>query len=136
MRFNLTKDTSIKDNGEKKVICNCKTNNNIVLSGFAIKLLEVLLDSGDKEAIDLLLQQPNINELSARATLNSLIYPLLNLKLITPVTKTSVNGKAINITTAAIETTNVCNFRCPHCYVDKADSKNLSCQDIKDMIDE
>lgn len=136
MRFNLTKDTNIQDNGDKKIIYNSKTNNNIVLSGFAIKLLETLLDNGDKEAIALLLEQPNVNELSARATLNSLIYPLLNLKLIAPITKTNVEGKAINITTAAIETTNVCNFRCPHCYVDKADSKNLSCQDIKNIIDE
>ena len=90
MRFNLTKDTIIKDNGDKKVIYNNKTTNNIVLSGFAINLLETLLKNGDKEAIDLLLQQPNINELSARATLNSLIYPLLSLKLIAPVTKTNV----------------------------------------------
>ena len=136
MRFNLTKDTIIKDNDNKKVIYNNKSKNNIVLSGFAIKLFEKLINLGDEVAIHSIIEQSNVNELSARATLNSLLYPLLNLKLIAPVTKFNNNGQNINITTAAIETTNVCNFRCPHCYVDKADSKNLSCQDIKNIIDE
>ena len=79
---------------------------------------------------------PTLNELTSRVTLNSLLYPLINLKLLSPKNTRVIKDKKINITTAAIETTNKCNFRCPHCYVDKADYKILSYNEIIDLIDE
>lgn len=35
-----------------------------------------------------------------------------------------------------LEITNVCNFRCPHCYVDKKNAKYLPFEDVKVFADE
>lgn len=136
MEYVLTKDTIIKKNNEGIIIYNTRTTDNVELSGIAIEIFNILLNEGDLKAISKLLEIPSLDELTSRVTLNSLIYPLIHLKLISPRNTKIIDGKKINITTTAIETTNKCNFRCPHCYVDKADFKVLTYNEIKDLIDE
>lgn len=136
MEYTLTKDTIIKETDEGIIIYNTRTTDNVELSGIAIEVFNTLLKEGDLKAIEKLLQIPTLNELTSRVTLNSLLYPLINLKLLSPKNTRVIKDKKINITTAAIETTNKCNFRCPHCYVDKADYKILTYNEIIDLIDE
>ena len=135
MKYTLSKNTIVKKDNNKINICNAITTNSVNLSGTAKDLLETLINEDDNKAIEMLLKLNN-NELEARKTLNSLLYPLINLKLINMDNVIYIDNNKINVTTGAIETTNVCNFRCPHCYVDKAKHKTLTCNKIKNIIDD
>lgn len=136
MKYKLNKDTIIKEENNKINIYDVITTNNISLSGIAKDLFYTLIQEDDNKAMEMLFKLNVSDELEARKTLNSLLYSLINLKLVGANNVININDNIVNITTGAIETTNVCNFRCPHCYVDKARHKTLSFEKIKNIIDD
>lgn len=82
------------------------------------------------------LMQKNFSPLQARRELNKLIYPLYNHKFISCRNNKTIGHNCLYIHSCLLEITNVCNFRCPHCYVDKKNAKYLPFEDVKVFADE
>lgn len=132
----LLNDVTFSYHGDILKVCT-KYGNAVELKDLSAKLFERLAKGDDDLAcIDFLMQNGAKTRLEARRLLNSLLYTLSSLKMITFSHPTNYHGKRINIPSAMLEITNGCNFRCPHCYVDKASTKSLSLSKVKNIIDE
>ncbi|MGN0917160.1 MAG: radical SAM protein, partial [Candidatus Enterousia sp.] len=78
----------------------------------------------------------NVYNLEQLKNLNSLIYILLEQKIIEPINEYSSKNRKIWLKSCLIELTDCCNFRCPHCYVDKQQYHKLSFANIKDLAED
>lgn len=88
----------------------------------------------DSFVLDYLIKK-GMSSLHARKELNKLIYALYNHKFISCRNDKIVGRNRLFIHSCLLEITNACNFRCPHCYVDKH-NKYLSFEEIKEFADE
>lgn len=136
MKHNLSNKVSYRQKDDLLVVDNL--NGNIVeFKDLSAKLfLKISQGLDDESCLDFLMQNGAKSRLEARRLYNSMIYTLLSLKMISHDRSICINNEKINIATAMIEITNGCNFRCPHCYVDKSKIKTLSLNTFKNIIDE
>ncbi len=106
----------------------------IKLFDVAAKIFTDLILNGNDDlfVIHYLQVEFNLSQIRARTKFNKLIYDLLTHKFI--IEKYSL--QKYQVKEAALEITNGCNFRCPHCYVDKSYTDTLSFSTIKDVAKE
>lgn len=137
MKYSLAKNCKYEIHSDKIVILDCSTHNKIELTSDMIELFKLLfIKKQDDSEIILYMSKSGVSKLDARKKINTLIYPLYSNKFIYCDNTLKYNNKKLYIHSCLIEITNYCNFRCPHCYVDKKDCNLLGFDDIKVFADE
>lgn len=136
MKYKLSNNVLIERSETETILKKQIDKSKISLQGFSATLLDLLLSQSDKECVERIMEQGNIGEVEARKVFNTLLYPLYKVGFVVPVTKNVCGGVDVNISSTAIELTNACNFRCPHCYVEKDKTTTLTKESVKKILDE
>lgn len=120
MKYALKNNCIYKLNETRIQIVDLSDRNKFELTDLMRELFIYLFinNKSDDFALNQLMQK-NFSPLQARRELNKLIYPLYNHKFISCRNNKTIGHNCLYIHSCLLEITNVCNFRCPHCYVDK-----------------
>lgn len=137
MNYKLCKSCKVIQDNNELIILNEIENSEIGLDGITKSEFEDVLN-GNKllkllEDIKIKNDDESINRLK---DFNALIYVLLDQKIIEPDNEYDYLDKKIWVKSCLIELTDGCNFRCPHCYVDKSKYNRLTLEDIKNLAQE
>lgn len=134
MKYFIDKNVRVSRTDRIVEITNLLYNNKIELEGLSSELFEMISNKVDSSDIINYIEKFNNSEVSNQTVFNSLIYVLLREKIIycnnEYITK---SGVKIFIKESQFELTDCCNYRCPHCYVDKKYMNFLSIDLIKNI---
>lgn len=134
MNFKLDKNTKVIYREESISLKNSERGSEIeipldfkgiiekIISGEQI--INIISDFQKKYSLDYFL---------AKKQINLLLYALLHQNLINYDSDCTVENKHVNVISALIEITDNCNFRCPHCYVNKTCKNTLRYEDVKNI---
>ncbi len=137
MKYKLNKNIAIQETDQIIVINNNSNGAQLNLSLNSKDVLEDIKESKDVGyIINRFAKINNISENEARKQINNLLYVLLKQNFIDFNCETRLGDKILNIKSVLIELTDFCNYRCPHCYVNKTCTKTLSIDDIRDLTQE
>lgn len=134
MNFTINKHTKTTFDNDYIIIKNLKTNSYIKISSEFKGLFDDIVNGKSLNNLITDFQKKyKIDFLNAQKQINTLIYSLLHQNLIEIISERKVGDINTNIKSALIEITDCCNFKCPHCYVDKTRSNILNFNQIKNL---
>ena len=135
MKYKLCKNCKAIQNENEMLLINEEQNSEISLNINLEEFEQILNGSKLKSILNKIKLDINHN-FDELKNFNSLIYALLEQKIIEPFSVYSFKEHTIWLKSCLIELTDYCNFRCPHCYVDKTQYNKLSLDNIKNIADE
>ena len=137
MNCKLNKNTKIIYKDNYIILKNIKSCSEITISiDFKDMLESIVSGQSVKNVITDFQKKYDMDFMSAQKQINTLLYALLHQKLIEINSEKILPNHSINIKSALIEITDCCNFKCPHCYVNKTYSNILNFEQIKDICTE
>lgn len=139
MKYKLNKDCIYSLEDRKVVLTNMQTKTRITFTDIYADIFKaVFVKKIDTErVVNDLKNDKRCIDGDARKSLNAVIYVVLNSKNLVVTNKYVLpNRKKLFVTSCLLEMTNVCNFRCPHCYVDKCENIKLTYNDVEQISNE
>lgn len=137
MIYKINKNITINQTINEIMLKNNITQEYVNLCDDASKIFNLLKEQKDSnDIIKFIIKEYKLSKQDSIKTLNQLLYPLITHKFIESINICKVKNKIINTTSCLLEITNVCNFKCPHCYVEKQKYHTLKFTDIKNIANE
>lgn len=136
MKFKLSNGCKTIQTENELLIANEIQKSEISLNISMFEFERILNGEVLVELLENLYNKDNEESLEKLKDYNSLIYILMEQKLIEPISEYESSNRKVWLKSCLIELTDCCNFRCPHCYVDKKHFNKLSLSTIKDLAEE
>lgn len=136
MKYRLCDECKVVQNENELLIINQRQNSEISLNIDIVEFEKILNGYRLTSIINNQNSEDSIAYLDALKNFNSLIYVMLDQKLIEPINEYAANDRKIWLKSCLLELTDCCNFRCPHCYVDKSSYNRVSFKMVQNLASE
>ena len=137
MRYITNRDINIIQNNKTIKVCHRFNGNYIIFDENNKNIANLILQGASMtKTLKFIQENYNCNKIESLKLRNLILYPLIKAGFVKADSKKNYKNTVINIKSCLLEIIDTCNFKCPHCYVNKDEIRKISYKEIVNLAKE